>query len=118
MVFLLSCTTNSTPHKILSRRKTEKTDVTEIELKSLDVLDKSAIVKENLARHGKVLDESPFNNQVSLLLQTDSKFCTLLLVIIISYLYYIVLILSSLLSDETADWQEKCKQPTVPDVSM
>lgn len=36
----------------------------QLELKPLELLDKSDIVKHNLSKHGKELDESPFNNQV------------------------------------------------------
>ena len=63
IVFLLSCVTGSEAHRVISRRD----DVMQLELKPLELLDKSSIVKHNLSKYGKELDESPFNNQVGIM---------------------------------------------------
>ncbi|XP_067949967.1 telomerase protein component 1-like [Watersipora subatra] len=63
VVFLLTCTSSSTPHRCLYCKR----GVIQTELRALDVLDKSELVKESLAKHRKALDESPFNNQMKLL---------------------------------------------------
>lgn len=46
--------------KALRRRK-----VVEVTVESLDMWDKAEVARATLAAHRKVLDESPFNNQVS-----------------------------------------------------
>ena len=43
----------------LKRRK-----IVEVVVEGLDMWDKAEMVRGNLATHRKVLDESPFNNQV------------------------------------------------------
>lgn len=64
--FILSCVTDTPAYSAIKSRQDSKL----FEVKSLDVLDKAALVKESLARHGKQLDESPFNNQVQLVQNT------------------------------------------------
>ena len=59
VTILASCQDGTDIHKILQRRKPDF-----IVIGSLDVMDKSSVVRSSLARHRKVLDESPFNNQV------------------------------------------------------
>ena len=60
MVFVLSATTNEKTHKSLKRLGSP-----EVSVGDLDMWDKAELVRQTLARHRKVLDESGFGNQVS-----------------------------------------------------
>ncbi|KAJ8317249.1 hypothetical protein KUTeg_005153 [Tegillarca granosa] len=63
VVFVFTALDNSKCHKALQRHKTREFTVV-----GLDMFDKADVVRNNLAVHRKYLDESPFNNQLKLLL--------------------------------------------------
>jgi len=60
-MFVMSCPTGSDAQRSIERRRCVKVE----EIRPLDILDKALLIKEKLWQHGKQLDESPFNNQVS-----------------------------------------------------
>ncbi|XP_019622302.1 PREDICTED: telomerase protein component 1-like [Branchiostoma belcheri] len=60
--FIVTVTEDQDVHRSLSRR-----DATFINVGSLDGWDKADMVRRALAKHRKALDESPFNNQMKLL---------------------------------------------------
>ncbi|XP_053406458.1 telomerase protein component 1-like [Mercenaria mercenaria] len=62
VIFVITCLTQGKFHQSLRRRK-----VTEVTVEGLDMWDKAEVVKSHLAVHSKALDESPFNNQMKLL---------------------------------------------------
>ena len=62
---VLSVNDRGTCHSILTKRDQTPT---EIIVGALDMKDKAEIVRSSLAKHRKTLDESPFNNQMKLLL--------------------------------------------------
>ncbi|KAL4232139.1 hypothetical protein ACF0H5_009714 [Mactra antiquata] len=62
VVFVITCLKQGKYHESLMRRK-----VSEITVEGLDMWDKSEVVKSHLAVHSKSLDESPFNNQMKIL---------------------------------------------------
>lgn len=59
VIFVMSCQTGGKFHQSLQRYKTK-----ELVVEALDMWDKAEMVRSHLAIHRKVLDESPFNNQV------------------------------------------------------
>ncbi|XP_033107315.1 telomerase protein component 1-like [Anneissia japonica] len=63
IVFVVSCQENSITHKALMRRNNRSV----ISLPPLEILEKSDMIRSVLAVHRKVLDESPFNNQLKIL---------------------------------------------------
>ena len=52
----------------VSKLRTRKPPPSEIAVGALDMFDKAEMVRKKLAKHRKSLDESPFNNQLKLLL--------------------------------------------------
>lgn len=60
MVIILSCNSASAVYYALKHRN----DCLNFEIKSLNLSDKSQLVRMDLAQHGKKLDETAFNNQV------------------------------------------------------
>lgn len=62
VVFVMTALHDGKVAKALKRRK-----VAEVAVEGLDMWDKAEMVRGNLATHRKVLDESPFNNQMKLL---------------------------------------------------
>ncbi|XP_063952437.1 telomerase protein component 1-like isoform X2 [Lytechinus pictus] len=62
VVFILSAVASSPAHAAAVRRQ-----VSVVELGPLDLMDKAEMVRSTLAAHHKTLDESPFNNQMKLL---------------------------------------------------
>ena len=65
VVILLSTTEGGPCHNVLKRRKPTPAEVV---VGSMDMSDKAQMVRQKLAKHRKVLDESAFNNQLKLLL--------------------------------------------------
>lgn len=61
-MFVLSVTDGTDVHKSLLRRKPEVV----VNVGSLEIMEKADVVRHTLARHGKALDETAFNNQVGL----------------------------------------------------
>ncbi|XP_066270990.1 telomerase protein component 1-like [Branchiostoma lanceolatum] len=61
--FVFTVTEHMDVHRLLSRR-----DATFIDIGSLDGRDKADMVRQSLAMHRKALDETPFNNQMKLLI--------------------------------------------------
>ncbi|XP_022100533.1 telomerase protein component 1-like [Acanthaster planci] len=62
VMFVVSTVVDSQSHKALLRR-----NASTLTLGPLDLLDKATVVRRMLAVHRKTLDESPFNNQMKLL---------------------------------------------------
>nr|XP_054750200.1 telomerase protein component 1-like [Lytechinus pictus] len=62
VVFILSAVASSPAHAAAVRRQASV-----VELGPLDLMDKAEMVRSTLAAHHKTLDESPFNNQMKLL---------------------------------------------------
>ena len=58
-MIVVGCQTGGKLHQSLQRR-----NVREVTVEALDMWDKADMVRSQLATHRKVLDESPFNNQV------------------------------------------------------
>ena len=65
VVILLSATENGPCHNTLKRHKPVPAEVV---VGNMDMSDKAQMVRQKLAKHRKVLDESAFNNQLKLLL--------------------------------------------------
>lgn len=63
VIFVVSALEDGKFHKSLKRL-----GATEVSVGPLDMWDKADVVRNNLAVHRKALDESPFNNQMKLLL--------------------------------------------------
>ena len=59
VVFVMTALKDGKLSQALKRRK-----IVEVVVEGLDMWDKAEMVRGNLATHRKVLDESPFNNQV------------------------------------------------------
>ncbi|XP_071492969.1 telomerase protein component 1-like [Diadema antillarum] len=62
VVFVLSAVSGTPAHAAAVRRQ-----ATVVELGPLDLMDKAEVVRRTLASYHKTLDESPFNNQMKLL---------------------------------------------------
>ncbi|XP_030829174.1 telomerase protein component 1 [Strongylocentrotus purpuratus] len=62
VLFIVSAVMSSPAHAAVVRRQ-----ATMVELGPLDLMDKAEVVRRTLAAHHKKLDESPFNNQMKLL---------------------------------------------------
>ena len=65
VIILLSATEGGPCHNVLKRRKPVPAEVI---VGSMDMSDKAQMVRQKLAKHRKMLDESAFNNQLKLLL--------------------------------------------------
>ncbi|XP_064601394.1 LOW QUALITY PROTEIN: telomerase protein component 1-like [Liolophura sinensis] len=63
VLFVLTCLEHGRCHRAL-----EKHRVAEVNVGSLDLLDKAKVVRSTLAMHRKSLEESAFNNQMKILL--------------------------------------------------
>ncbi|KAK3095524.1 hypothetical protein FSP39_015646 [Pinctada imbricata] len=63
VVFVMSAIEGGKSHQALKRHKPA-----EVTVGGLDMFDKADVIRNNLAVYGKALDESPFNNQMKLLL--------------------------------------------------
>lgn len=71
-VFVFTMRSNSSSRHALgkiasSNKSVNNVKITNFELESFDILDKSAFVRAQLAKFNKYLDENPFNNQMKLL---------------------------------------------------
>ncbi|XP_064629950.1 telomerase protein component 1-like [Lineus longissimus] len=63
VLVVVTCLTDGDCHKALLRRE----GTGKMEIPSLELLDKQHVVRSHLSKHRKTLDESPFNNQMKLL---------------------------------------------------
>ena len=60
VIFVLSTKEDALPHKAITRRS----DATVINIGTLELLERSEVIRKMLSVHSKALDESAFNNQV------------------------------------------------------
>ena len=65
VVIMLSCREGLTAHSVLVKRQPPPHQIT---IGALNMFDKAEMVRRSLSRHRKTLDESPFGNQMKLLL--------------------------------------------------
>ena len=65
VVIMLSGVVSGSCVSLLRKRKPAPSEVT---IGALDIFDKAEMVRQSLEKHRKALDESPFNNQMKLLL--------------------------------------------------
>ena len=65
IVIMLSCREGQVAHSVLTKRQPVPHQIT---IGALNVFDKAEMVRRSLSKHRKTLDESPFGNQMKLLL--------------------------------------------------